>query len=151
MSGYRRWSIRLPSSTLIELAKIALDDGWQLSDLVRTLVVLGASANWLGLEEMEEGLRRLDELGKISETLGTMMPLTGGRRPYAPRASQETEVVTLILPDAIAQMIESYAGAHRFSRNGLCDKLLTEGLMIYLTGERNLLQALADIGKVPDA
>ena len=128
----------------MELTKIALEDGWQLSDLVRTIVVLGASANWLVLEGMEkEWALRRDELKSISEKLGNMLPAARRRRPYAPRTSQDTDVITLILPNALAQRIESYAAAHRLSKNDLCRKLLTEGLMLYLTSERNLLQALA--------
>ena len=132
----------------MQLAKIALDDGWQLSDLVRTLVVLGASANWLGLEEMEEGwTQKRDELERITERLGNMLPVAWRRGPYASRTSQDTDVVSLILPAALAQMIGSYADAHGLSKNALCGKLLTEGMMIYLTGEKNLLQALPKASK----
>ena len=37
-----------------------MTEGWQLSDFVRTLVVIGAAASWLGLESEETGAEKED-------------------------------------------------------------------------------------------
>lgn len=144
MARYQRWSLRLPSVTLAQITQLALTEGWQLSDFVRTLVVLGAAGNWLAMEDEEnvEVLRMKAELRELSERFGKIAYVARSRRPYAPRRARDTGVVGLILPAGFAHMLESYANARRFSKNDLCGSLLMEGLTIYMTGEKNLLQAL---------
>ena len=118
-----------------------------MSDLGRTLVALAAAATWLGLET-EENLARLKSvayLGRVSDGIGKVIPAVRHRRPYAPRASQDTDVISLILPSGLARLIEAYANVHRFSKNDLCGNLLMKGLMIYMGAEKGLLQAFGSI------
>jgi hypothetical protein len=123
-----------------------------LSDFLRTLVVSAAAATWLGLESGEslERLRNLAELGQISEAIGKMIPAARRKRPYAPRRPQGSDVVSLILPAGLAHLIEYYAKAHRFSKNDLCGSLLIKGLVIYMTCEKNLLQAMGPLDDSSD-
>jgi len=151
VARYRRWSIRLPSITLAEITQQALTEGWQLSDFVRTLIVLGAAANWLALESEEpaEVLRMRAELRQLSDTIVKLGPTLRSGRPYASRSAQDTDVIGLILPSWVAHMIESYANVRGLSKNDLCRKLLTEGLIFYMTGEKNLLEATMPANRLP--
>jgi predicted GNAT superfamily acetyltransferase len=109
------------------------------------MVVLAAAATWLGLEGKEnlEKLKSRIDFGLISDAIAKVIPAAGHRRPYAPRTAQDTEVISLILPTGLAYLIECYANVWRFSKNDLCGNLLVKGLMIYMTGEKNLLEAIA--------
>ena len=151
MTRYQRWSLRLSNVTLAQITQLALAEGWQLSDFMRTLVVLGAAANWLGLQS-EENLQLLKmktELRDISKRLGKFAPAARQTRPYAPRRAQDTDVVGLILPTELARLIESYAKIRPLSKNDLCGILLMDGLMIYLSGEKNLMQAIVPADRSP--
>lgn len=130
-----------------------MTDGWQMSDFVRTLVVMGAAANWLGLqsEESAQVLRMKAELSQLSERIGKLSPSFRHGRPYAPRSARDSEVIALILPHRVAQLIESYVALRGMSKNDLCGSLLTQGLMIYLTGQKNLLQATTPTDRLPSA
>ncbi len=123
-----------------------MSEGWEISDLTRTLVVLAAAATWLALEKQKnlDMLREIAALGRMRRALGTRISGAGQtRRPYpVVRGSQETDVMTLILPEDIAELVESFAAAKMISKNDLCGGLLTKGLIIYMTAERRLLQTL---------
>ena len=124
-----------------------------MSDFGRTLVTLAAAATWLGLEG-EENLAMLKSvvgLGRISDAIGRVIPAIRHGRPYAPRTSQDTDVITLILPSGLARLIVAYANIHRFSKNDLCGSLLMKGLMIYMAGEKAFLQAIASNGNAGSA
>jgi hypothetical protein len=56
-----------------------------------------------------------------------VIPVARERGPYAPRSSQDTDVITLILPAGLANLIETYANAWRFSKNDLSGNLLMKG------------------------
>ena len=109
------------------------------------MVVLAAAATWLGLARKEnlERMRSRADLGLIADAIAKVVPAAGHRRPYAPRNAQDTEVISLILPSGLAHLIETYANAWGFSKNDLCGNLLMKGLIIYMTGEKNLLEAIA--------
>jgi hypothetical protein len=50
--------------------------------------------------------------------------------------------MTLILPANIAKLVESYAAVRMTSKSDLCGNLLTKGLILYMTAENRLHQAL---------
>lgn len=150
MTRYQRWTLRLPALTLLQITQIASAEGWQLSDFMRSLIVIGSAANWLGLEG--EGhravLKMKAELDQLCNRVTNMRSIR--RRRYAPRSSQDKSVIALILPRGVARLIESYAYLREVSKNDLCGNLLTEGLMVYLTGEKNLLQATVPADRMPE-
>jgi hypothetical protein len=131
-----------------------LREGWEFSDLARTLIVLASTATWLGLEKQKnlEVLREIAALGRMRSALSKVLPdLTQTRRPYpAVRGSQETDVMTLILPADLAKLVETFAAAKMESKNDLCGNLLTKGLIMYLTAEQRLLQALQNQSRNPE-
>ena len=137
---YRRWSLRLSTFTLAQITQIAWTDGWHLSDFVKLLVVMGAVANWLGLESEDREISRMkNELRKLSGRIGGLGPTR--TRPYAPRTTQDTTVIGLILPTGVANLLESYLAVRGVSKNDLCGSLLTQGFMIYMEGETQMLKA----------
>lgn len=145
LGRYRRWSVRLSSQTLAQVTRLALSEGWETSDLMRTLVVLAATASWLALENQKnlDMLREIAALSRMRMALGKRIPGAVRTRPYpVVRDSQETDVKTLILPANIAELVESFAAAKMISKNDLCGRLLTKSLVMYVAAEQRLLQAL---------
>ncbi|HXX72668.1 MAG TPA: hypothetical protein VEI80_03165 [Candidatus Acidoferrales bacterium] len=145
---YRRWSLRLSSVTRAQVSQIAWADGWHLSDFVRLLVVMGAVANWLGLGSADTEVSRMrNELRKLTSRIGGTGP-TRTRR-YAPRSTQDTAVIGLILPTGMANLLESYVDVRGVSKNDLCGSLLMQGFMIYMEGETQLLKARVPAERLP--
>jgi hypothetical protein len=145
LGRYRRWSIRVSSLTLAQVTRLALSEGWEISDLTRALVVFAATATWLALENQKnvDILRAIGALGRMRNALSKRIPGSVQKRPYPlARDSQDTAVMTLILPADIAELLESFAAAKIISKNDLCGTLLTKGLIMYLTAKQRLLQAL---------
>ena len=145
LGRYRRWSVRVSRQRVAQVTHLALREGWEISDLARTLVVLAATGTWLGLENQKnlDVLREIAALGRMRRALGTRISGAVQKRSYpVVRGSQDTDVMTLILPAHIAELVESYAAAKMISKNDLCGGLLTKGLITYMTAEKRLLQAL---------
>lgn len=149
LGRYRRWSVRLSCSTLAQIKRLALDEGWEISDLVRALVVLAATVTWLGLDKPKnlDALREISALGQMRDALERGLLSMRTHRPYpAVRGNQDTYVMTLILPTGVANLIESLAAAKIVSKNDSVSGLLTKGLILYMTGEHRLLEALQSLG-----
>lgn len=128
---------------------MALSEGWEASDLTRALVILAASVTWLALEKKEKlkVLKEIALLGRIRQITGTVLYGSAKTpRPYnIERRSPETEVITLILPLGVAELLESFGGAKAISKSDLCGGLLTKGLILYATAESTLLQTLQSL------
>jgi hypothetical protein len=126
---------------------LAVKDGWELSDLTRSLVVLSAIGSWFGLRREENAARLLDiaALKGISTAMERAIHGSGPKRSYALRRGGETEVLTLILPVNLADFIELHAKVIGLSKNALCRSLLTKGLVIYLRSEKLLIEALRQV------
>jgi hypothetical protein len=151
---YRRWSIRVPRLLFAHVKGVARKERWAVSDLVRMLIVLGAAISWLKLRKQEN----LDRLGEIAR-LGRMADMLTDAVSHKPRtriypvvrqpaqAGRATDVFTLILPVGYAGLIEAYAATNRMSKSNACEKLLTIGLITYLTAENALLQAIQRVAK----
>jgi hypothetical protein len=140
---------------LFQVKSVAQKEGWAFSDLMRMLIVLGATVRWLGLRKQEnqdrlEKMVRLGGMADILENAGLHKPRTRIYpivRDYAGRA---TDVVTLILPPGYARLIEVYAATRRTSKSDACETLLTTGLVTYLRAENALLQALQQLRRQPE-
>ncbi|MGD0689843.1 MAG: hypothetical protein ABSA50_08740 [Candidatus Bathyarchaeia archaeon] len=144
---YRRWSIRVPRMLLFHVKSVAQKERWAFSDLMRMLIVLGATVSWLRLRKQEN----LDRLGKIAhasrvaDMLNEAVSHKRRTRIYPvvrDDAGRATDVVTLILPAGYARLIEAYAATNRISKSDACERLLTFGLIAYSTAENALLQAI---------
>ncbi len=131
--------------TLAQVTRLALSEGWEVSDLTRMLIVLAGTVTWLTLTNQRnlDVLREIVALGQMHSALGKLIPGAVQKRPYPIiRSSEDTDVLTLILPDKFAEFFESFAAAKMMSKNDLCRSLLTKGLLLYLAAEQRLLQAL---------
>jgi len=144
LGRYRRWSFRVSSLTLAHVTRLALSEGWEISDVMRTMIVLAAAVEWFGLENQRlDASREIAALDRLRKALGVLDPGVEQKRPYpANRGGRDTAVVTLILPEGVAELIESFAAARMMTKNDLCGLLLTEGLISYMTAEQRLLVAL---------
>lgn len=152
---YRRWSIRIPRMLLFQVKGVAQKEGWAFSDLVRMLMVLGAVVRWLGLRKQEnlDRLRKTVRLGGMADILEEATSHKRRSRVYPivrDDAGRATDVVTLILPAGCARLIEAYAATNRVSKNDACERLVTTGLVTYLTSENALLQTIQRVGKQPE-
>jgi hypothetical protein len=132
---------------LVQVKGVAQEERWAFSDLVRMLIVLGATVSWLGLRKQEnlERLGRITRLGGMADMLQEAVPHKSRTRIYPvvrDEASRATDVVTLILPVGCARLIEAYAATNRISKSDACERLLTIGLTTYLTAENAFLQAV---------
>ena len=141
---------------LFHVKSIAQKERWAFSDLMRMLIVLGATVKWLALRKQEN----LDRLGKMVR-LGGMADMLEEAVSHKPRtriypvvrddAGRATDVVTLILPAGYARLIEAYAATKRISKSDACERLLTFGLMAYSTAENALLQAFQRVRWQPES
>jgi hypothetical protein len=131
-----------------------LSRGWEISDLTRTLVILAATGIWSALNK-KKNLRVLEKIAVLGRTHGVIeRRLVGAKRTQRPyrfvRSSRDTDIVTLILPDGVAELIESYSAVKMVSKNDLCEDLLNRGLIVYLTAEQRILQALLTVKELAE-
>lgn len=155
VTRYRRWSIRVPRTLLFHVKSVAQKERWAFSDLMRMLIVLGATVSWLRLQK-QEGMDRFEKIayvGRVADMLNEAVSHKPRTRIYPvvrDDAGRATDVVTLILPAGYARLIEAYAGTKRTSKSDACETLLTTGLVTYLTAENALLQALQRVRGQPE-
>jgi hypothetical protein len=140
---------------LFHVKSVAQKERGAFSDLMRMLIVLGATVMWLGLRKQEN----VDRLEKIVR-LGGMADMLEKAASHKPRtriypivrddAGRATDVVTLILPAGYARLIETFAATKRTSKSDACETLLTTGLVTYLRAENALLQAIQRVRRQPE-
>lgn len=139
---------------LFHVKSVAQKERWAFSDLMRMLMVLGATVSWLRLRR-QENLNRLGKMVRLGgmadmlEEAGSHKPRTRIYPVVRDDAGRATDVVTLILPSGYARLIEAYAATKRISKNDACERLLTFGLIAYSTSENALLQAIQRVRGQP--
>ncbi len=141
---------------LFQVRGVAQKEKWALSDLVRMLIVLGATLKWLGLRKQEnrDRLETMVHLGRMADMLEQAASHKPRTRIYPivrDDVGRETDVFTLILPAGYARLIEAYAATKRTSKSDACETLLTTGLISYLTAENALLQAIQRVRRQPES
>ena len=155
VTRYRRWSIRVPKTLLLSVKGIAQSESWATSDLLRMLIVLGATVCWLRLRNQEDldRLRKIARRSRMADMLNEAISHKRRTRVYPlvrDEAGRATDVVTLILPSGYSRLIEAYAATKRTSKSDACERLLTTGLVSYLRSENALLQALQQAREQPE-
>jgi hypothetical protein len=141
---------------LFHVKRLARREGWVLSDLVRMLIVLGATVCWLRVRN-EKDLNRLGKIAhadQMSDMLNEAVSNKRRTRVYPivrDEAGRATDVVTLILPAGYARLIDSYVSTNRISRSNACERLLTFGLISYLTVENTIHQAVQQVRAQPES
>lgn len=135
-------TVRVPEQVADRAREIAKMLGWQLADYLRTLICLGASFFLLsfGSQDLQEAATKLLgglELLKPSRSFS----LNFSQRPYKFRIhGRKSTLATLSLPQAICDMVTTYASKMKVSRNEAYSKCLQQGLLIYLKTQTAILQ-----------
>lgn len=139
-------TVRVPRRLAIQCEDLARTLGWQLADYLRTVISIGAiffilsTASPEGQKAASKLLGGL-ELLKLSRSFS----LHPARRPYAFRIQgRKSTLVTLSLPQSLRNLVETYAGLLKASRNQAYYKCLHQGLLIYLKAQTSILTPRTD-------
>jgi hypothetical protein len=143
---YWRCSIRVSSNIAAYIEQIAIKEHWEVSDLARMLICLGASGSFLRLGDPEAS-ERFKTLAKVGPALGALDVTLGkpSRRPYASPGTGGSDLVALRLPRGLSGIITTYARTRGSSRNEVMAMFLERGLIIYLKAEKILLETICSI------
>ena len=149
--AYARVTFRIPQPVAVQIRDVASFSGWQLADLQRTLICLGATFFILsyGNEASEQAAATLMGGMKLLR-LSSEFRLAPGRRPYASRSRlYESTFATVSLPESVRDVIAAYADLKHVTRNQLYNKCLQQGLLIYLKAQATALGAAREDDGLP--
>jgi len=133
---YRRVTIRIATSVAVQVNDLVKALGWQRADFLRTLLCIGATILILSHEneasrEAATTLLSGLKLIRLSRSF-SLNPRIGGR-PYAFRTRfRNSTLITLSLPNSLADLVAAYASLVHASRNQAYSKSIQQGLLIYL-------------------
>jgi len=138
--------VRVPSHRLAQIRMRALEEGWQLSELSRTLICLGANLYFIRLRN-PESLQRFKLLVTMHRAYGALDMALGKRRGRRNelRHIGKTTLLPLHLPRGLHNIISTYSGATGISKNALMSRFLDAGFIIYLLGQNALLKTLVSL------
>jgi hypothetical protein len=147
---YWRCSIRVSSNIAACIERIAITEHWEVSDLARMLMCLGASGSFLRLGDPEAS-ERFKTLAKVGPALDALDATLGkpSRRPYALPGTGRSDLVALRLPRGLSGIITTYARTRGSSRNEVMAMFLERGLIIYLKAENILLKTIRVVSPEP--
>ena len=149
ISGRRTWqgSVRVSALLLEHCKKRAVEEGWQLSELARMLISLGATSYFLRLRHPEAS-ERFKQLATMSEA-SSAFDMAVGRRPRGrrnePKQIGETTLLPMHLPRGFYELVSSYSSATGTSRNALLSRFLEAGYIIYMKGQNSLLETILSL------
>lgn len=115
-------------------------EGWELGDLYRSLIVLGACGSYLTLRSS-----RPREAASDSDLRSVLGEYLGGR-VYAPRSGRRSGLVAVSLPAAVARSLALYAQLMSELRSHVYTRLLRAGLLIYVRSAQSLVESLEAAG-----
>ena len=147
---YWRCSIRVSALVAARIERIATREHWEVSDLARMLICLGASGSFLRLGDPEAS-ERFKALTKTGRTLNAL-DATLGKASHSPHASPgigRSDLIALRLPRGLEGIITTYARTRGSSRNAMLTMFLQHGLIIYLKAENILLETILSISTEP--
>ena len=140
---YKHVTFRIPQPLALQVKEVAKFSGWQLADLQRTLICIGATFFLLsyGNEATEEAATTLMSGMKLLR-FSRSFSLAPNRRPYAFRQRLgKSTVTTLGFPESVCDVIAAYAELRHASRNQVYSKCLQQGLLVYLKTQATVLGA----------
>jgi hypothetical protein len=119
---------------------------WEVSDLARMLVCLGASGTFLRLGDPEAS-ERFKAMACISRTLNSLDAKMGkaSHTPHSRPGIGRSELIALRLPRGLAGIITTYARTRGSSRNAMLAMFLQHGLITYLKAENILVETICSI------
>ncbi len=139
---YLRVTIRLPEAIVAQCANLAREFGWELADLLRTLICIGATFVFLAAKspELHESAEKLLgglELVKLSRSFSPRL----SKREYAFRLrGRQSTLLSVSLPKSVSDLVGVYADLEKGSRNQTYHKLLLQGLIAYFKAQSSLLE-----------
>ena len=133
---YGRIVARIPADLDQACRRLVCDEGWELGDLCRGLILLGACGSFLTLRSPKFG-----ELASESPFPRVLKQYLG-RRMYAPRIGKRSRLVTVCLPRRLAHLLVAYSNLSGRLRSHTYARLLRAGLLLYLTSEQKLVDSL---------
>jgi len=140
-------SVRVSRHLLEHCRKRAVEEGWQLAELARMLICLGATARFrsLGEPEASERFKRLATMSKASASLDVAI----GRRPRGrrnePKSIARTTLLPIHLPRGFYDLISTYSATTGRSINSVLSGFLETGYIIYMRGQNTLLETIRSL------
>jgi len=143
---YWRCSIRVRLLIVAYIERIAVREHWEVSDLARVLICLGASGSFLRLGDPEVS-DRFKTLANVRSGLNALDATLGtpSHRLHARPSAGGSELVALRLPQGLSRIVTTYARRRGSSRNEVLAMFLERGLIIYLKAENILLETIRSI------
>ena len=147
---YWRCSVRVSALIAAHIERVATREHWEVSDLARMLICLGASGSFLRLGD-PEATDRFKTLAKVRPALDALDAALGkpSRRPYALPGTGGSDLVALSLPRGLLEIVTTYARTRGSSRNEVMAMFLERGLIIYLKSKNILLKTIRSISTEP--
>ena len=112
-----------------------------LGDLYRSLILLGACGSYLTLRSPKAP--QLTQDNRFSSVLERYL----GGRAYAPRTGRRSKIMTAYLPIGVARSLVLYSELTSKLPSHVYTRFLRAGLLIYITCERRLAEALGASGR----
>ncbi len=139
---YLRVTIRLPKAVVGQCEHLAMEFGWELADLLRTLICIGATFVFLTAKSPERHESAEKLLGGLEiVTLSRSFSLRLTKRNYAFRLwGHQSTLLSVSLPKSVCDLVGVYADLKKASRNQTYHKLLLQGLIAYFRAQASLLE-----------
>lgn len=146
---YRRRSIRLDGVVAANLERVALNDGWEVSDLARVLISFAADSEFLRFENPEkiERLKARSELCRLAGVLGSFLGENPVARPYASRQPGSSSVLRVRFPSGFDDSVVRYAVEMEMSLNEVYALFMQAGLVLHMKAQNALLKALLALNR----
>ncbi len=139
---YLRVTIRLPKAVVGQCENLAKEFDWQLADLLRTLICIGATFVFLAAKSPERHESAEKLLGGLELVrLSRSFSLRLSKRDYAFRVrGRQSALLSVSLPKSVCDLVGIYADLKKGSRNQAYHKLLLQGLIAYFKAQASLLE-----------
>jgi hypothetical protein len=137
---YARIVARIPADLERACSRVSKSQGWELGDLYRSLILLGACGSYLTLQPPKSPQPKQDN--RFSSVLERYL----GGRAYAPRTGRRSKIMTAYLPIGVAHSLALYSELTSKLPSHVYTRFLRAGLLIYLTCEQRLAEALGASG-----
>jgi hypothetical protein len=137
---YARIVARIPADLERACSRLSKSQGWELGDLYRSLILLGACGSYLTLRPPKPSQRTPDD--RFSGVLERYL----GGRAYTPRTGRRSKIMTAYLPIGVARSLALYSKLTTKLPSHVYTRFLRAGLLIYVRCEQRLAEALGASG-----
>jgi hypothetical protein len=149
ISPRRTWqgSVRVSKLLLEHCRRRAVEEGWQLAELARMLICLGATARFRSLADPEssERFKRLATMSKASASLEVAIGRHPRGRRNEPKGIARTTLFPIHLPRGFHDLISTYSATTGRSINSVLSGFLKTGYIIYMQGQNTFLETIRSL------